>query len=200
MAWAGASRISKEKTNLNKENEYSIMKILKALDLKKDERVKVQSFIDIMESNYVDVEPNEIGEMFSLADSSGEIGINAFRIYILNSSLWKDDLEKREISSESRGKVSKVYKISKKINSTIAAFNALDIDKDGFVEKEDFARTFNNFSNAQVDRIYEQYDEDLNGKIDYKEFKNFMVKNPRKGSYKRHASVPPPSRSSLAPR
>ena len=136
--------------------------------------------------------------MFSLADSSGEIGINAFRIYIQNSSLWKDNLEKREISSENRGKVSKVYQISKNINSTVAAFNALDIDKDGFVEKEDFTRTFNNFSNAQVDRIYEQYDEDLNGKMDYKEFKNFMVKNQKKGSYKRHSSVPPPSRSSLA--
>ena len=136
--------------------------------------------------------------MFSLADSSGEIGINAFRIYIQNSSLWKDNLEKREISSENRGKVSKVYQISKKINSTVAAFNDLDLDKDGFVEKEDFTRTFNNFSNAQVDRIYEQYDEDLNGKMDYKEFKNFMVKNQKKGSYKRHSSVPPPSRSSLA--
>ena len=161
-------------------------------------RIKVQSFIDIMESNNVNVEPNEIGEMFSLADSSGEIGINAFRIYIQNSSLWKDNLEKSEISSESRGKVSKVYQISKKINSTVAAFNALDLDKDGFVEKEDFTRTFNNFSNAQVDRIYEQYDEDLNGKMDYKEFKNFMVKNQKKGYYKRHSSVPPPSRSSLA--
>ena len=198
MAWAGANKISKEKNSPKKENDNSIMKILKALDLKKDGRIKVQSFIDLMEKNNVNVEPSEIGEMFSLADSSGEIGINAFRIYIQNSSLWKDSLERKEISPECRGKVSKVYMISKKINSTVAAFNALDLDKDGFVEKEDFARTFNHFSHAQVDRIYEQYDADLNGKIDYEEFKTFMVKNQKKGSYRRYSSVPPPSRSSLA--
>ena len=45
MAWAGANRISKEKSSPKKENEYSIMKILKALDLKKDGRIKVQSLI-----------------------------------------------------------------------------------------------------------------------------------------------------------
>ena len=72
------------------------------------------------------------------------------------------------------------------------------MDKDGFVEKEDFTRTFNHFSDKQVDRIYEQYDADLNGKMDFKEFKNFMVKSKKKGSFKRHSSVPPPSRSSIA--
>ena len=98
MAWAGANRISKEKNSPKKENDNSIMKILKALDLKKDGRIKVQGFIDLMEKNNVNVEPSEIGEMFSLADSSGEIGINAFRIYIQNSSLWKESLERKEIS------------------------------------------------------------------------------------------------------
>merc|ERR1712025_1509385 len=135
MAWRAISRVSKDINSQKKENDLSIMKILKALDLRKDGRVKVQNFLDLMETNNVNIERNEIGEMFSLADSSGEIGINAFRIYIQNSSFWKDSLEKKEISSENRGKISKVYLISKKISSTVAAFNALDLDKDGFVEK-----------------------------------------------------------------
>ena len=95
LRWAGASRISREKTSPQKENEDSMLKILKALDLKKNGKVKIQSFIDVMESNNVDVDQNEIVEMFSLADNSEDIGINAFCIYIKNSSLWKDKLEKR---------------------------------------------------------------------------------------------------------
>ena len=67
MAWAGANRIYREKSSHKRENEDSMIKILKALDLKKDGKVKVQSFIDIKERNNVNVESNEIGELFSLA-------------------------------------------------------------------------------------------------------------------------------------
>ena len=171
--------------------------MLSSLDFKQNGRIKVQGFIDLLKYNGIHAEDDEIKEMFALADSSGEIGVSAFRIYILHSSVWKEKIEAKNALPIPHHYLPKSLQTSGEITSTTTMFNVMDKNKDGFVEKEDFAKTFHKFSNVQVEKIYNEFDEDLNGKMDYKEFKRFVVKNKDKSLFKGYSSVPPPSRSSM---
>ena len=96
--------------------------------------------------------------MKQLAGERGEFDSTTFDKH---SWFW-NDLEKR------------AEHIFRQSNKAAIAFNAMDIDDDGFVTKTEFGKVITGISESKIKGIFEKYDESFDGRLTSSEFKNFM--------------------------
>ena len=132
-------------------------------------------FFDIMDEHGVTIENSEVDEMCELADANGECDRTPVFDFARQSNYWKiltkkgvfadkemlDKLTKtpnQKIGIEKGPpQISKIDDIVKKSNKINSAFEALDMDKDGFVTKADFNRNFVNLTSAQIEACFKRY-------------------------------------------
>jgi len=175
-----------------KEREDAFRKLLRHFD-RDDEKVDLVAFFDLLDEHNVQVEDKEVDDLCGFADSEGNIYQAKLLDYARNSSFWQILIKKDvyadpevlklmtktyDLSGREKGppKISKLDTINKQINKVSSAFSALDKDKDGFVTKKDFERSFPNLTQTQVDACFKKFDKDKDSMLNFQEFKNFMGK------------------------
>lgn len=56
------------------------------------------------------------------------------------------------------------------------AFKMLDLDKDGFITKEEFIQASKTLDKKQIERVYERFDVNKDGRLSKEEFQKLMSK------------------------
>ena len=135
--------------------------ILEGLDGDRNGRINIETFVTFMAGYDIIIDPYEVTEMKQLADERGELGKNALKTFAKYSWFW-NDLEK------------KAEHIFRQSNKAAIAFNAMDIDDDGFVTKSEFGKVIHGITETQIKGNFEKYDESFDGRLTLSEFKNFM--------------------------
>ena len=156
-------------------------------------KISLHGFFDCLDEHGVHVMDEEVDRLCCSADDDGNIEKGHLIDFARTSKFW-DTLIKKDVyadqevlklmtktydlSGRVKGppKISKLDTINKSLNRVNASFEALDKDKDGFVSKKDFARSFPNLTPAQVDACFKKFDKDKDGQLNFTEFKNFMAK------------------------
>ena len=54
------------------------------------------------------------------------------------------------------------------------AFNVYDQNRDGYVTKSELRKASKKMTDAQIDAVFEKYDKNKDGRLDFKEFKDLM--------------------------
>ena len=54
------------------------------------------------------------------------------------------------------------------------AFNVYDRNRDGYLTKAELRKTSKRMTDAQIDAVFDKYDVNKDGKLDFNEFKNLM--------------------------
>ena len=147
--------------SVNKKCEVALGNIIDGLDDDRNGRVSIETFVTFLAGYDIIIDPYEVTELRQLADERGELGKNALKTFTKHSWFWKD-LEKR------------TEHIFRQSNKAAIAFNAMDIDDDGFVTKSEFGKVTHCISESQIKGIFEKYDESFDGRLTLSEFKNFM--------------------------
>ena len=66
------------------------------------------------------------------------------------------------------------------ITETSLAFRIADKEKTGYLSKSEFTEMAKNLSQEQIDKVFNVFDKDGDGKIDYEEFSELMSQGKRK--------------------
>ena len=66
------------------------------------------------------------------------------------------------------------------ITETSLAFRMADKEKTGYLSKSEFTEMAKNLSQKQIDKVFNVFDKDGDGKIDYEEFSELMSQGKRK--------------------
>ena len=66
------------------------------------------------------------------------------------------------------------------ITETSLAFRMADKEKTGYLSKSEFTEMAKNLSQEQIDKVFNVFDKDGDGKIDYEEFSELMSQGKRK--------------------
>ena len=66
------------------------------------------------------------------------------------------------------------------ITETSLAFRIADKEKTGYLSKSEFTEMAKNLSQKQIDKVFNVFDKDGDGKIDYEEFSELMSQGKRK--------------------
>ena len=155
--WVGGGR----RGSILKKCEIALGNIIDDLDNDKNGRVSIDTFVEFMAGYDITIDPEEIQEMQSLADGKGELGKTALKTFARNSWFW-NDLE------------SQAEDIFKESNKAMVAFNAIDVNDDGYITKSEFGHALKGLRETQINAIFKKYDENDDGKLTLSEFKNFM--------------------------
>ena len=146
-----------------KARDEALLKLLNNFEQKDSGKITLQGFFDCLDEHGVFVIDEEVDQLCAQADVSGNIDRTDLFNYCRRSKFW-DVLIKKDVyadeevlklmtktydlSGKPKGppKISKLDTINKAINKVSSAFDALDKDKDGFVTKRDFNRSFPNLT------------------------------------------------------
>merc|ERR1719334_1910950 len=151
-----------------KAREDAFLKLLSNFQKKDSEKVNLEAFFDLMDEHGVYVADEEVDELCKYADENGDVDHDQMFNYARTSKFWEVLIKKDvyadeevlklmtktyDLSGRPKGppKISKLDTINKSINKVSSAFAALDKDRDGFVTKRDFARSFPSLTPVQVD-------------------------------------------------
>ena len=131
--------------------EAALGSIIDGLDDDKDGRVNIDRFVHFMASHDIIIDPDEVQEMQDLADEKIALGKNALKTFAKHSWFWNDlEHQTEDIFRES--------------NKAAVAFNAMDINDDGYVTKSEFGQAIKGLSETQIKGIFNKYDESFDGK------------------------------------
>ena len=175
------------------EEEESFAKLICSFEDKTTGKISLHGFFDCLDEHGVYVMDEEVDKLCCLADDDGQIDKGHLKDTSRTSKFWDILIKKdvyadqevlkmmtktRDITGRVKGppKISKLDTINKALNRVSASFEALDKDKDGYVSKTDFARSFPNLTPDQVDACFKKFDKDKDGQLNFTEFKNFMAK------------------------
>ena len=176
-----------------KAREDAFLKLLANFERKDSGKVSLHGFFDCLDEHGVYVIDGEVDALCNSADDDGNIDQTVLMTYARTSKFWEILIKKDvyadqevlklmtktyDLSGRPKGppKISKLDTINKALNRVSASFDALDKDKDGFVTKKDFGRSFPNLTQEQVDACFKKFDKDKDGMLNFTEFKNFMAK------------------------
>merc|ERR1719206_229237 len=157
-----------------KAREDAFMKLLRHFEKKDSEKITLEGFFDLLDEHGVYVADEEVDALCDLAEENGDIDQTQLFDFARNSKFWeiliKKDVYANEevlklmtktydLSGRPKGppKISKLDTINKAINKVSSAFDALDKDKDGFVTKRDFERSFPSLTPVQVDACFKNF-------------------------------------------
>lgn len=149
------------KDSINKKCEEALNNIIDSLDDDKNGRINIKSFVDFLAEYDIIIDPYEVEEMHSLADEKDELGKIALKTFAKHSWFWSDLEHQAE-------------DIFRKSNTAAIAFNAMDIDDDGFLTKSELGQVMTSLSESQITGIFQKYDESYDGRLTLTEFKKFM--------------------------
>ena len=176
-----------------KAREEAFMKFLVNFERRDTGKVSLHGMFDCLDEHGVFVPDEEVDSLCGIADDDGHIEKGPLFDFARTSKFWEILIKKDvyadqevlklmtktyDLSGRPKGppKISKLDTINKALNRVSSSFNALDKDKDGFVTKKDFARSFPNLTPVQVDACFKKFDKDKDGMMKFTEFKNFMAK------------------------
>lgn len=176
-----------------KAREEAFMKLLNHFEKRETGKISLHGMFDCLDEHGVYVDDAEVDAVCVLADDDGHIDRGQLFDFARTSKFW-DVLIKKDVYADQEilklmtktydlggrvkgpPKISKLDTINKALNRVSASFDALDKDKDGFVTKKDFSRSFPNLTSEQVDACFKKFDKDRDGMLNFTEFKNFMAK------------------------
>merc|ERR1712183_952571 len=180
-----------KKTQRAREEAFS--KLLDNFEKRDNGKISLHGLFDCLDEHGVYVTDEEVDALCSVADDDGHIDRSQLLVFMRTAKFWEILIKKEVYANEEvlklmtktydlggrpKGppKISKLDTINKAINKVSSAFDALDKDKDGFVTKRDFNRSFPNLTQEQVDACFKKFDADKDGQLNFTEFKNFMGK------------------------
>jgi len=163
--------------------------------LKKDSngngRITAEQMIQIFQENEIQV-PDIEKKVAKLPDKEGWIRINEFLKFSLATDLCKiefhdkvfggelddnGDEKKTKTDAKKESKPSKPAKVkfdSTKMDRVEQAFRKFDINKDGYLSRDEFDLMMKNVSKEQADRIFGSIDTAGDNKISLEEFRTMM--------------------------
>ena len=144
-----------------KKCEVALGNIIDILDDDGNGRVNIDTFVQFMAGYEIIIDPYEVQEMHVLADEKGELGKNALKTFAKHSWFWTD----LEPQAEN---------IFRESNKATIAFNAIDINDEGYVTKSEFVHALKGLGETQIKAIFKKYDKSDDGKLTLSEFKHFM--------------------------
>merc|ERR1712066_198096 len=176
-----------------KAREEAFSKLLSNFERRDTGKISLHGLFDCLDEHGVHVMDEEVDALCGMADDDGHIERSRLFDFIRTAKFWEILIKKEVYANEEvlklmtktydlggrpKGppKISKLDTINKALNRVSASFDALDKDKDGFVTKKDFARSFPSLTPIQVDACFKKFDKDRDGMLNFTEFKNFMAK------------------------
>ena len=173
--------------------EEAFTKLLNNFEKRDTGKISLHGLFDCLDEHGVYVIDEEVDALCGMADDDGHIERSQLFDFIRTAKFWEILIKKEVYANEEvlklmtktydlggrpKGppKISKLDTINKSLNRVSASFDALDKDKDGFVTKKDFARSFPNLTPTQVDACFKKFDKDKDQMLNFTEFKNFMAK------------------------
>merc|ERR1712013_88418 len=167
------------KNKKNRKLREGIEELANKFSVNKDEDSGVQ-YIDMnqlmssMKKLNVSLEEKEILKISKLADKNKKVSRDDFIEYAKHSMALKEYLEKaeREENSPRRHSIPE----SKKVDKATAAFQAIDKDKSGFVDREEFLKFTSNLPKEKQEKLLQSLDKDGDGRIDLEEFRTMFNK------------------------
>jgi len=177
---------------MKKRREAERNKNLEAQFVKKDAnrngRINAEQMVQIFKDNEVQV-PNLEKEVAKLPDKDGWILFNDFMKLAVTTDLCKIDhverasgevdleAEKKKVKNVSKKKPQgKIRLDPKEMDRIELAFRRLDVDKDGYLSREEFDQMMKNVAKDQADRIFDSCDTVGDNQISMEEFRKMVSK------------------------
>ena len=66
------------------------------------------------------------------------------------------------------------------MNNTEIAFSLFDQNRDGFISSKEMIKKSKTLTPQQVDKVFEKFDTDGDGRLSFSEFKKMMERNEQK--------------------
>lgn len=110
----------------------------------------------------------------SIIDSSGDISKNDLLVHTRSSRFWKGFIGSK---NKPCSPASKVEFFPDRSSQTELAFKLLDMNKDGFITKEEFIKVSKTLDSAQIEAVFERFDLNKDGRLSLGEFRKLMEKH-----------------------
>merc|ERR1712098_982112 len=127
-----------------------------------------------MKEMKIAIEEKELLKISKMADKNKRISKDNFVEYAKHSKSVKEYLEKVEREGNSPRRHSMPE--AKKVDKATAAFQAIDRDNSGFVDREEFLKFTSNLPKEKQEKLLLTLDKDGDGRIDLEEFRTMFNK------------------------
>merc|ERR1711936_1082735 len=136
----------------------------------------VQSIVSVREGfkNSCSIEKNEMLDLKKMSSERGEISKSDLVVYIKQSKMWRGIMESKPKSSSQSKTITKVGDKSKVVKT---AFKVLDLDKDGYITKDEFSQASKTLDADQIEIVFQRFDTNKDGRLSKEEFQQLMEKH-----------------------
>lgn len=179
------------------ERQKKLEEQFRSADANGNGRITPEQMVKLFAANEIIV-PNIEEEAVKLRDKDGWIKMHDFFKFALTTDLCKIEFQDRVFQkvdydeerkkSEAAKKDSKAKLDPSKMDRVELAFRKFDINRDGFLSREEFDQMMKNVSKEQADRIFRSCDTSGDNKISLQEFREMLDKGNNKNQQQESAT------------
>ncbi|XP_040579942.1 uncharacterized protein [Lepeophtheirus salmonis] len=163
------------------ERKKNIEELFNKADVSGNGRLTIREFMRVMKENDVNTTEEEARKICD--KGSGDIKLPEFIKFALGTDLGKVEFVDRVFSKGGKDidedKIAKKDKkeTASKMDKVEYAFRKFDLNKDGFLSREEFELMMKNVEKSEVNRIFKSCDAKKDGRISLQEFRNMLDRN-----------------------
>jgi len=160
--------------DISSEQRKILEDAFEAADKNGDGILSAEEYYDIFQTHGLTIDKEWIERTIARNDKDGDGGISLDEFIQMNI---KGRL--RAAGTGSNGSSAAAAAATSITEKAKLAFKAYDRNSDGYLTKAELRRTSKKMTDAQIDAVFEKYDKNKDGKLEFEDFKDLMESNHR---------------------